>query len=129
MSSRARLGVHVHAGAGSALNHVDGEELEVLAVDELLAGLYYCVLDLVADQTELVVGLDGSHLHDTEGLDELRIVAEMIVADIKVLNASQSLDAEKGLSGNFLVSEQVMFGAGLARNGKFKLYHYCCCVR
>ena len=118
------VGVHVHAGAGSALHHVDGEELQMLAVYELLAGFHYGVAHLVGYEAKLVVCLDGRHFHDTEGLDELRVVAQMIITDIEVLNAPQCLDAEESLLGHFFVSEQVMLCPGLAGYGKFKLYHF-----
>ena len=96
----------------------------MLAVDELLAGLYYCVAYLIGYEAQFVVGLDGGHLHDTESLDELRVVAEVIITDIEVLNAPQCLDAEESLFGHFFVSEQVVLCSGLAGYGKFKLYHF-----
>ena len=96
----------------------------MLAVGEFLAGLYYGVAYLIGYKAQFVVSLDGGHLHDAESLDELRVVAEMVVADIEILNTSQGLDAEESLLGNFFVAEQIVLCACLAGYGEFKLYHF-----
>lgn len=65
----------------------------------------------------------GGHLDDAECLDELGIVAEVVVADVEILYAPECLDSEKCFGRNFLVSQQVVFCTGLARCRKFEFGH------
>ena len=101
------VGVHVGRRAGSALNHVDGELVEVLAVHDLAA----CLLDglclLVGEKAHLVVGAGRAHFGYGETLYEKRKIIEMESADLEILYATKGLDAIEGAFRHFDSAQKV----------------------
>ena len=105
------VGVHVGRGAGAALEDVEAELVVQLAVDELLAGPLDAGEDLRAELAAVEVGARGGQLHHREGLDEVRVEAQLDARDVEVLEGAGRLDAVVGVGGHLLLAEQVVLDA------------------
>ena len=101
------VGVHVGGGAGAALDHIYGEVLVVHAFADFLAGLHDGVLLGVREEAELVVGDGCAFLGDGQAGDEQRVLVEVELADLEVLDATERLHAVEGARGDVAGAEQV----------------------
>ena len=101
------VGVHVGRRTGTALDHIHGECVVVLAVHDLAAGLCDRIELLVGEQPQLVIGFRSSQLGNGESLDEEGILVQMEFADSKVLDTPQGLDTVKYVGRQLYAAEQV----------------------
>ncbi len=107
------VGVHVGRGAGTALNHIYGELVVMLAVENFEACLRDAVELLVRQKAEAVVGFGSGELGHRQSVDEQRIVVEVETADREILDASHRLNTVKRLDGNLHLAYKVALGTGL----------------
>ena len=82
------VGGHVGAGARTALYHVDGELVVVLALDKLVTGPHDGVALLGGDHADFDVGHGGGLLGDGHAADEISVVAQQVTADVEVLDGA-----------------------------------------
>ena len=87
------VGTHVGAGAGTALNHIDGELVVVLALDQLVAGPHDGVALLLGNHLNLDVRHGGGLLGDGHAADKVVVVAQQLAADVEILHGAGSLYA------------------------------------
>ena len=109
--------VHVHGGAGAALELIDRELVHAAAVfDNLVAGGNdrLCLDGL--HRLELHVRHGTGLLHLGEGADQLRRLVDGAARDLVVLDSSQCVDAPVRVIGYFARAEQILFGAGQRRS-------------
>ena len=85
------IGVHVGGCAGTTLDHIDGELVEILSIHYLAACLRYGVVLLVGQKAELMVGHCRTQLCDGQSLHKRRIVAEMEPAYLEIFQTSHGL--------------------------------------
>ena len=111
------IGVHVGAGARTALDHVHGEVLVQGTVGDLLAGLLDGAGHPVVQQAQRVVRPGCGPLHLGERDDELREVGRRNVGDAEVLHSPQGLHAVVGAGGNVTVTQQIVLGADRCGSG------------
>ena len=71
------IGVHVGGSTGAALDHVGGELVVELAVEDFAAGPGDSLELLVGEQSQLVVGDGGTQFRVCQTVDELGIIVEM----------------------------------------------------
>ncbi len=105
------VGVHVGGRARTALDHVHGEELVVLALHDLAACLCDGLVLLVGEQPQLVVGDGCAQFHDGQTVHEEGILVQTERADGEILQAAQRLHAVEYVAGNLHAAEQVALGA------------------
>ncbi|MPM36043.1 hypothetical protein SDC9_82638 [bioreactor metagenome] len=94
------IGVHVHAGSGTTLDHINGKVLQMFSLHKFLASGHYCIFYLIVDQAEFVVGKHSSHLDYTKGLCEFGVFREVIPGYIKVLDTPECLNTVQCFYGN-----------------------------
>ena len=105
------VGVHVRRRPCAALDHIHGEVLVVLAIEELVAGLDDRILLLVGEQAKAVVSDGCSFLGPRKAVDEEGIVAEMEGADAEVFFSAQGLHPVEVLIADLTFADQVTFKA------------------
>ena len=105
------VGVHIGRRPCATLDHIYGEVLVVLAIEELVAGLDDRVLLLVGEQAKAVVSDGCGFLGPRKAVDEERIVAEMEGADAEVFFSAQGLHPVEVLVADLAFADQVAFKA------------------
>ena len=105
------VGVHVRRGPCAALDHIHGEVLVVLAIEELVAGLDDRVLLLVGEQSKAVVSDGCGFLGPRKAVDEEGIVAEVEGADAEVFFPAKGLHPVEVLVADLAFADQVAFKA------------------
>ena len=101
------IGSHIGAGAGAALNHIDGKLVVVAALYQLVAGPDDGFALLLGDHTNLDVGHSGGLLGHRHTLDEVVVVHQQAAADVEILHSACGLHAVICLLGHLVGAEQI----------------------
>ena len=105
------VGVHVRGRTGSTLDHIDREVLVVLPRHDLATSLCDGLINLIAQQAQLVVGHSCAQLNDSQTMDKARIVAQMKFADREILQTAHRLDTIQDIFRDLHRSQQITLGA------------------
>ena len=104
--------VHVGRSTSSSLNHINDELAVPLSRNDFIASLLHSVSLVIGDQTQLVVGSDGSLLHHTVGLDVVGEVIQSLSGDIVAVVTTHGLDSIVVILRNFKRSEEIRLSTG-----------------
>ena len=103
------IGIHVDGCAGTALHHVSHKVLVHLAGDDFPACLCHGISHLIADFTQLPVGLHGSQLDIGNGDNVVGIVAHTLARDVIVVDGTLCLHAVISLLRYLKFAQEVAF--------------------
>ena len=96
------VGVHVEAGAGAALEHVDGELVHAPAVvEDLVACPHDGVAFFRGQGVESSVGECRGFFHLYHAADEVGYVVDGFPGDVEVIHGPEGVDAVVVLVGYF----------------------------
>ena len=85
------IGIHVGRGAGSALDHIDGELIVEFSGDHTFAGGFDGFEEVFGQQAEVVVGPGGSQFDHSQGTHQLRIIAHLDPRNVEVFDGPLGL--------------------------------------
>src|SRR5882672_367432 len=105
------VGVHVGRGPRPALDDVNDELVEQLALADLLAGSRDRFGFVVGEQSEAIVRERRRLLDAGERAHELRVDGDRRPSDTKVLQRAQRVDAVVGVGGDRPVAQEIVLDA------------------
>ena len=101
------VSVHIGGSTCTALNHIAGEVVVVLALHNLTASLSNTLILSLGQKAELVVSLSSAKLGHCQTVDEQGVVVEVETADGEVYDTAQCLHAIESLNGHLHLTEKV----------------------
>ncbi|KAI1693228.1 hypothetical protein DdX_20780 [Ditylenchus destructor] len=103
------VGIHVGRGACAALDHVDHELVEQLALDDVVAGQDDGRGAVAVDGAEVGVGAGGGLLHVGQRAHQVGHGRDAGAGDGEVLDRARRVHAPVGDGGDLLLAEEVVF--------------------
>jgi hypothetical protein len=106
------VGVHVGRSTSTTLNHINDELRVPLARNDFIASLHNSLSLILRDETETVVGSDGSLLDHTVGLNVVGEIIKSLSGDIIAVVTTHGLDTVVVISRNLKLTEEIRLSTG-----------------
>ena len=99
--------VHVDGRTSTALDRIDRELVEELAVDDLISSFDQCFADLLVETARSHVGHGSCLLDTSDALNEIRI--DYLTRDMEVIDGTHRLNTVVNLIRYFELTNEIMF--------------------